>query len=243
MAAEPCKGMGPLLSPPTPQSGAGLLELLGHGSPRKMRAGGTMLGGPAGRGRGVSTGGEGVNGATEGRKGCSCGAGSRGPGEAGLGPAGLHELILGEREGCAPRPRASALPPGRTPAPAPCIPCGPCWVFPSRGPGAAMPPGAAMGERQDAVPWPQPNRPNPAGPISALEGGGRGGPPGWAVASRCRRKRLLGRESEGISGFSWLGLLPAGRWGLPGSSAVPVRRVPCTVPAPSHAAGSGCRKC
>lgn len=36
------------------------------------------------------------------RKVCSCGAASRGPGEAGLGPAGLHELILGDREGCTP---------------------------------------------------------------------------------------------------------------------------------------------
>lgn len=65
---------------------------------------------------------------------------------------------------------------------------------------------------------------------------GRGRPgrsPRLGCGQRCWRKRLLGQEAEGISGFSWPGWLPAGRWGLPGCTTLPVpRAVPalCAVP-------------
>lgn len=129
--AEPCKGLGPLLSPQNPlelcrapQTGASGKRGLGapcRGSCRQARGGAALVG-------------RGLTGPWRGGKAAAAGLGAGARGEAGLGPAGLHELILGEREGCAPRPRASALPPRRTPAPAPGASClGPAGFFPSRG--------------------------------------------------------------------------------------------------------------
>lgn len=80
--------------------GRGVWQLWGHGQ------------------GGGSTSGEGVNRAAEERKGCSCGAGSRAWGKQGWAQLASISSSSGTGEGCAPRPRASALPPRRLPTPA-----------------------------------------------------------------------------------------------------------------------------
>lgn len=190
--------------------------------------------------------GRGLTGPRRGGKAAAAGLGAGARGEAGLGPAGLHELILGEREGCAPRPRASALPPRRTPAPAPgASRLGPAGFSPPVGAGGCQASGCRdEGSGRMPCPGRSPTAPTPLAPSLPWKGeAGEVPPVGLWPAGAGGKGSWAGRAKESLAFPGLACCLRAGGGcrapppSLCASCHAPCR-LPCTPPASAEAGGA-----